>query len=98
MWATLEGPMTDCDDGVAIPAGLFKIIFGPNGNRINAYILPNEDHLSKAEYGSSTEDYLNRWRVTVANVENHAGYGFLPILDRHGRNNLEQECPATMIR
>lgn len=33
-----SGPNMQCDDGVAIPAGLFKIIMDVPGNRVNAYI------------------------------------------------------------
>lgn len=95
---TSDGPTLDCPEGVAIPAALFKIIIDGPGHRVNAYILPNRDHLSGRERGTSTARYLRTWRVTVLNVEERTGYDFLPDLDRHDQIALEEQCPATMIR
>ncbi len=95
-----EGPTLECDekDGVAIPAGLYKIIVDPSIGRVNAYLLPNIDHPSKSERGTSTEAYLKLWRVSVLNLEDRTGYTFLPEFDRHDRHAQKESCPATMVR
>ncbi len=92
------GPTANCDDGVAIPAGLFKIIIDPGIDRVNAYLLPNIDHPSRKERGTSTEEYLATWRVSVLNLEDRTGYKFLPNLSRHDRRAQLESCPATMFR
>lgn len=87
------------EDGIAIPAGLFKILFDPSMNRMNAYVMPNEDHPNKAERGGqSVEDYLNLWRVSVQNLQDRVGYTFFPEFDRHRSRALLETCPASMIR
>jgi DNA/RNA endonuclease G (NUC1) len=91
-------PALECVDGVAIPAGLFKIIVDPAVDRVNAYLLPNIDHPSREERGTSTEEYLATWRVSVLNLEDRTGYTFLPGLSRHERRSRVESCPATMVR
>lgn len=93
-----SGPNLSCTDGVAIPAGLFKIIVDPGVGRVNAYLLPNIDHPSRKERGTSTEDYLATWRVSVLDLEDRTGYTFLPDLSRHERRAQAESCPATMFR
>ncbi|WP_428523860.1 DNA/RNA non-specific endonuclease [Roseibium sp.] len=93
-------PNLKCDGhGVAIPAGLYKIIYDPAMNRINAYVMPNVDHPNKKERGGlSTENYLNTWRISVRNLEDRVGYTFFPDFDRHRSHALLESCPASMIR
>ncbi len=93
-------PQLECPDGsVSVPAGLFKIVFDPKMNRLNAFLLPNVDHPSRSERGGqSTEDYLDRWRLSVRNLEDRVGYTFMPKLDRHSGRALTESCPASMIR
>ncbi len=95
---TSNGPASSCANGVAIPAGLFKIIVDPVHGRINAYLLPNTDHRLIREGGVSTADYLARWRVSVRNIEDDTGYTFLPGLGRHASRAQKETCPATMFR
>jgi endonuclease G len=91
-------PEPSCNDRVAIPAGLFKIIVDPQLGRVNAYLLPNIDHPSGAERRTSTDEYLGLWRVSVLNLEDRTGYTFLPEFDRHDRRAQKESCPATMLR
>jgi DNA/RNA endonuclease G (NUC1) len=91
------GPTLSCTEGVAIPAGLFKVIVDPGLGRVNAYLLPNIDHPSRKERGTSTDEYLATWRVSVLNLEDRAGYTFLPGLSRHERKAQVEACPATMF-
>ena len=95
-----KGPTLDCseEEGVAIPAGLFKIIVDPGIGRVNAYLLPNIDHPSRREREMTSEEYLKTWRVSVLNLEDRTGYKFLPDYDRHERRSQKESCPATMVR
>ncbi|MBD1547117.1 DNA/RNA non-specific endonuclease [Roseibium aggregatum] len=97
---TGKGPNLACseEEGVAIPAGLFKIIVDPGIGRVNAYLLPNIDHPSRRERGMTSEEYLKIWRVSVLNIEDRTGYKFLPEYDRHERRSQKESCPATMVR
>lgn len=97
---TGKGPTLDCsgEEGVAIPAGLFKIIVDPDIGRVNAYLLPNIDHPSRRERGTTSEEYLKTFRVSVLNIEDRTGYKFLPDYDRHERRSQKESCPATMVR
>jgi DNA/RNA endonuclease G (NUC1) len=94
---TREEPNRACEGGVAIPAGLFKIVFIPP-DRMNAYILPNIDHSALRERGTSVDAYLARWRVSVNNVEERVQYDFFPDFSRRERRTMEEECPATRLR
>ena len=91
-------PKSPCANGVAIPAGLFKIIVDPGRGRVNAYLMPNIDHSLIREDGVSTEDYFASWRASVRNVEDNVGYAFMPNLSRHERRAQLESCPGTMIR
>jgi len=97
---TGEGPNLACaeEDGVAIPAGLFKIIVDPGVGRVNAYLLPNIDHPSRSERGTTSQDYLRTFRLSVLNLEDRTGFKFLPEYDRHERRSQKESCPATMVR
>ena len=82
-----------CDAGVAVPLGLFKILYDPKAKRANAYVLPNIEHL--ADEAKDSLEYLKRFRTTVKVVERYTGFQFLT--DIPGRKAQVEECVATMM-
>ncbi len=101
-------PTLQCGgDGVAIPAGLFKIVFDARNNRVNAYIMPNVPHPVEGREDLSTDAYIDSWRVSVLMVEDLTEYEFLTGLDvnrlsrnrdTRSRRRAKARCPATMHR
>lgn len=86
-----------CASGVAVPVGLFKIIYDPARKRVNAYVFPNEDH-RPLKKSTKTNSYLKRYRVSVAVLEDYAGFDFFTALSRRKQIVIEQNCPATFLR
>lgn len=82
-----------CDAGVAVPVGLFKILYDPVAKRANAYVMPNTDH--RADEAKDSLEYLKKFRTTVKVVERYTGFQFLP--DIPGRKAQVEECVATMM-
>ncbi len=94
---TGSNPDLSCDAGVEIPIALFKIIYNPELERVNAYIIPNYSH-TKKKRGQTISNYLEKWRVSVQNVEERVEHDFFPHFTAHERRSREESCPATMVR
>lgn len=91
-----KDPSVECDDGVTVPVGLYKIIYDPAMKRTNAYVLPNIDH-RPLETDSDALEYLKRYRVSLKAVERYTGLGFLTALSRRAHKIQANNCPATML-
>ncbi len=90
------GKDTKCGEGgVAIPVGLFKIVYDAKNKRANAYILPNIDH-RKIEKAKDPLEYLKRYRVAVRTVEQYTGLQFFRAIPKRDRKAQVEECVATM--
>src|SRR6266508_1475799 len=92
-----ENANAKCDAGVAVPAALYKIIYDPGqGGRVNAYLLPNVNHIP-LKHSEKTLEYLKRYQVAVSTVEELTGYQFLTALTRRKQLQLKESCGATML-
>jgi DNA/RNA endonuclease G (NUC1) len=92
-----ENANAKCDAGVAVPAALYKIIYDPGqGGRVNAYLLPNVNHIPWKR-SEKTLEYLKRYQVAVSTVEELTGYQFLTALPRRKQMQLKESCGATML-
>jgi endonuclease G len=85
-----------CEAGVTVPVGMFKIMYDPRGQRVNAYLLPNIDHTEAGE-SPSPADYLNKFRVTVHAVERATGLEFFRDLPKRTRDILLLNCGQRMF-
>jgi DNA/RNA endonuclease G (NUC1) len=84
-----ENANAKCDAGVAVPAALYKIIYDPGqGGRVNAYLLPNVNHIP-LKHSEKTLEYLKRYQVAVNTVEELTGYQFLTALPRRKQMQLQ---------
>jgi endonuclease G len=90
-------PDAKCDAGVAVPVGLFKIIYDPSWPLVNAYIMPNINHTEAGEAPSPT-DYLRKFQVTVHVVERFTGLEFFRELPKRKRNQLNLSCGQMIFR
>jgi endonuclease G len=81
---------------VAVPAALYKIVYDPRRNRLNAYLLPNIDH-REVQDTERDLDYLARYRVGLGTVEKLTGLSFMTALDDRMHRKLSTECPETML-
>lgn len=89
-------PKSAIGGNVAVPAALYKIIYDPKSNRLNAYVLPNIDHREVQNTGRDL-DYLQRYRVGLGTVEKLTGLSFMTALDKRMHRKLDRECPDTML-
>ncbi len=85
-----------CEAGVAVPAGLFKIIYDPARQRANAYLLPNLNH-SPLKDGASNRSYLPRFRVSVRLLEEIIETDMLTALSSRQQRVIEESCPASFF-
>jgi DNA/RNA endonuclease G (NUC1) len=85
-----------CNAGVAVPSGLFKVIYDPKLQRSNAYILPNINH-NPLKKTSKPLDYLDQFRVPVETVEAHTGLKLFPALSDRARRVRTVHCTARML-
>jgi len=92
-----EGSSAKCNAGVAVPVGLYKIIYDPDWPQVNAYILPNINH-TEARESPTPNDYLKRFQVTVHVVERYTGLEFFRDLPKRDRNRLNLTCGQIMLR
>ncbi|MGV6850221.1 MAG: DNA/RNA non-specific endonuclease [Marinibacterium sp.] len=95
-----SGGPRDCGDaGVAIPAGVFKIIYVPRTGRAFGFLMANQDHWpARNELGLSIDAYLARWRTSVSAIEQLAGLDFFPQFDLRGDHVVEDVCTPTRWR
>lgn len=91
-----KNPKAACDNGVAVPIGLYKIIYDPKSRRANAYIMPNIDH-RPFDTTKDPLDYLKRFRTSVRVVEQYTGLQFLRAIPKRDRKAQIEECVATML-
>ncbi len=96
--ASNRTPPAGCgDEGVAVPAALYKIIYDPVADRANAYVLPNVDH---KELKGKTKPfaYLENYRTTVHVVEEYTGLRFFSALSQREQRVRKLNCTASMLR
>jgi len=89
------GKKMKCEEGVAVPAALYKIIYDPNMKRANAFIMPNKNHNEAPDF-KNPADYLRKFQTTVQVVERHTGLQFFRDLPARTRRPIIEQC-ATMM-
>lgn len=85
-----------CENGVKVPAALYKIIYDPGMKRANAYVLPNINH-NKLDNTSDALDYLKQYRTSIRVIERLTGLQFLRDIPRRKRKAQIEQCIATML-
>ncbi|MEM7439142.1 MAG: DNA/RNA non-specific endonuclease [Pseudomonadota bacterium] len=85
----------DCEKGVAVPAGLFKIVYFRDSGRMFAFAMSNVDHRDLDDDWPDNDDYLDTWRVSVDAVEKVTGLEFFPEIDERLAKLNKRSCIAT---
>jgi DNA/RNA endonuclease G (NUC1) len=92
-------PSESCEAGVAVPAGLFKLIYLPEAGRAFAFLMPNISHTNlKRASGRSVTDYLDQYRVSISVLEDATILNFFPRSTRREARVREENCIATRWR
>ncbi len=84
-----------CESGVAVPAGMFKIIYTPDSDRVFAFLMSNRDHREIDDDWPDNDDYLEQWRVSVDVIEKLTNLEFFPRNTRRRNKIKKQGCIAT---
>lgn len=87
-----------CEAGVAVPSGLFKIIYLPEKERVFAFLMSNEDHRPFKKSGQSTTDYLEQWRVSINVIEDLTNLQFFPKWSSRMDRVMKDGCAVTTWR
>lgn len=87
-----------CDAGVAVPSGLFKIVYVPGKERVFAFLMSNEDHRPFRKSGQSTSDYLEEWRVSINVIEDLTNLQFFPKWSSRKERVMKDGCAVTTWR
>lgn len=90
-----EGARQSCEAGVAVPAGLFKVIYLRETGRMFAYAAANIDHRPEGSRFDHHEEYLETWRVSLRAIEEATNLTFFPNLDRRRARQAKESCIAT---
>lgn len=92
-----QNPGATCDAGVAVPVGMFKIIYDPSRPQVNAYIMPNINHTEAGE-SPTPIDYLKQFQVTVHVVERFTSLEFFRDFAKRKRDQLNLRCGKVLLR
>ena len=92
-----KNPGAKCDAGVAVPVGMFKIIYDPKRPIVNAYVMPNINH-TEADEAPKPLDYLKKFQVTVHVVERVTSLEFFRDLPKRKRDQLNLRCLQAIAR
>lgn len=87
-----------CDHGVAVPSGLFKIIYSPHRDRAVGYLMSNEDHRNIHLRGISVTQYLEQQRASIDLIEDLSDLNFFTGKSQRWRRVHEESCPVQQWR
>ena len=93
-----KDPSFDCQNGVAVPAGMYKIIYEPQMDRAFGFMMTNEDHRKFKDKNISHTAYFEEWRASLDVIEETTNLNFFPDKSQRWRNIHETSCPATRWR
>lgn len=92
-------PSKTCEAGVAVPAGLFKVVYLAETGRVFAFLMPNVNHSPlKQASGLSIDGYLDEWRVSLDTLEALTNLEFFPGFSRRKQKVVKENCVATRWR
>jgi DNA/RNA endonuclease G (NUC1) len=91
-------PSKACDAGVAVPAGLFMIIYVPETERTFGFVMSNEDHRKLKDGDVKAVDYFEEWRATIEVIEEAANLEFFTSLSLRDSTMRKGHCTETRWR
>jgi endonuclease G, mitochondrial len=89
-------PNVFCPKGVAVPIGLFKIVYDPKKGDAYAFLMPNREYETGQNLDAARKT-LNSFRVTVAVIERATGLRIFPSLPAAKQTQAVDQCaPGTL--
>lgn len=92
------GKSLKCQEGVAVPAALYKIVYDPGMRRANAFIMPNINHNEAPGFTKDPIEYIRRFQTTVQVVEQQTGLEFFRGIPTRTRRPILSQCATMMLR
>src|SRR5262249_10034511 len=81
----------ECTAGVAVPAGMYKIVYDPRGRHAFAVLFENFDHTGRYSSGR-TFDYIQAHRIGIGTIEDLTGLTFFPALTDREQRQIKLNC------
>ncbi len=86
-------PNVFCSKGVAVPIGVFKIVYDPKAGDAYAFLMPNKEYETGIELDEARKT-LTSYRVTVAVIEQATGLRFFPALPPDKQDKAVNKCAS----
>jgi DNA/RNA endonuclease G (NUC1) len=93
-----KDPSKTCTAGVAVPAGLFKIIYVPETERAFGFLMSNEDHRELKDSDVTAAAYFEEWRATIEVIEAATNLEFFTHLSLRDGTVRKGHCTETRWR
>lgn len=89
--ANRDNDSAKCEAGVAVPAGMFKIVYDPNAGSAFAVLMENKVHTGLYPSGKTFE-YIQAHKVGIATIEDLTGLAFFSALPDRKQRQLRASC------
>ena len=89
-------PNVFCSKGVAVPIGVYKIVYDPAKGDAYAFLMPNKEYETGLDLAAA-RDVLTTYRVAVATIERATGLRFFQALPTAKQDKVVNTCaPGTL--
>jgi endonuclease G len=92
-----EDKKAQCKAGVAVPAGMFKIVYDPTSRHAFAVLFENFDHTGRYASGR-TFDYIQAHKIGIGTIEDLTGLTFFPALSAREKRQMTANCTDVKFR
>jgi endonuclease G len=87
----------ECPAGVAVPAGMYKIVYEPKSQHAFAVLFENMNHTGLYKSGRGF-DYIQAHRVGIGTIEDLTGLTFFPAIPDRVRRQMKANCTDVKFR
>lgn len=92
-----EDKKAECKAGVAVPAGMYKIVYDPSSRHAFAVLFENMDHTGLYKSGR-TFDYIQAHKIGIGTIEDLTGLTFFPALSAREKRQMTANCTDVKFR
>ena len=90
-------PDARCQDGVAVPVALYKIVYDPGTQNAFAVLMENKSHTGEYPKNGSFE-YIKKHAISIATIEDLTGLDFFSALPERRQRQIKQNCVTFKFR
>lgn len=87
----------ECEAGVAVPAGMYKIVYDPKSKHAFAVLFENMNHTGHYASGRGF-DYIQAHKIGIATIEDLTGLSFFPAIPARAREQMKANCTDVKFR